>query len=93
MQAQDSDPRSTLQMYRAALHLRRKLQPPDNELGWAPGPDDDVLDFSRSNDWRSITNFSRTAKAPPPGKILFASRDITDRSTIPAETTSGCKPE
>ena len=87
VQAQEGDPDSTLQMYRGALQLRRKLQTPDNEVSWADKPDDDVLDFSRTNGWRSVTNFSPAAKKLPPGKILFASRALADHSTLPAETT------
>ena len=86
MQAQDGVPDSTLQMYRAALQLRRKMQTPDSEVTWAAGPDHDVLDFSRSNGWRSMTNFALTAKVLPPGKLLFATRPVTDH-ILPPETT------
>jgi alpha-glucosidase len=86
VQAQDGDPDSTLQMYRSALQLRRKMQTTDSEVSWADQPNDDVLDFSRSNGWRSVTNFAGTARDLPPGKILFASGAV-DNGTLPAETT------
>jgi alpha-glucosidase len=73
-------------MYRSALHLRRKLQIPDSEVSWATQPGDDVLDFSRSNGWRSVTNFAGAARDLPPGKILFASGAV-DLGTLPPETT------
>jgi len=87
MQAQDGDPESTLQMYRAALQHRRKMQTPDSEVVWQSEKDPDVLDLSRSNGWRSITNFARTPKALPPGQILIASHAITDHRVVPPETT------
>ena len=86
VQAQDGVPDSTLQMYRAALQLRRKLQTPDGEVSWADQPADDVLDFSRSNAWRSVTNFSPAARDLPPGKVIFASGAVDD-GTLPPETT------
>jgi alpha-glucosidase len=86
VQAQDGVPDSTLQMYRAALQLRRKLQTPDGEVSWADQPADDVLDFSRSNGWRSVTNFSPAARDLPPGKVIFASGAV-DNGTLPPETT------
>ena len=64
-----------------------KCKPPTVKSLGRTEPDHDVLDFSRSNGWRSITNFSLTAKDLPPGKILFASRAITDHRTLPPETT------
>lgn len=87
VQAQDGDPESTLHMYRTALQLRRKLQTPDSELTWASRVGDEVLDFTRSRGWRSVTNFSSSAESLPPGKILFASRAVTDQRTLPPETT------
>jgi alpha-glucosidase len=86
VQAQDGVPDSTLQMYRAALQLRRKLQTPDGEVSWADQPADDVLDFSRSNGWRSVTNFSPAARDLPPGKVIIASGAVDD-GTLPPETT------
>jgi alpha-glucosidase len=86
VQAQETVPDSTLRMYRSALQLRRKLQTPDSEVSWAARPDEDVLDFSRSNGWRSLTNFSAVARDLPPGKILFASGAVED-GTLPPETT------
>lgn len=89
VQAQDGAWDSTLQMYRDALQLRRKLQAPDSEVLWATTTDLDVLDFTRSNGWRSITNFSATPKdlGPQPGKVIFASQPVTDHRVLPAETT------
>ncbi len=87
VQAQDGVPDSTLEMYRSALQLRRKLQTTDGDVTWATEPDLDVLSFSRSNGWQSITNFSSTARELPPGKVVLASRAITDHGTLPPETT------
>jgi alpha-glucosidase len=87
VQAQDGDPESTLQMYRAALQHRRKIQTPDSEVVWRSEKDPDVLDFSRSNGWRSITNFGRTPKVLPAGQVLIASHAITDHGVVPPETT------
>ncbi len=87
VQAQSGVPGSTLQMYRAALQLRRKLQTGDSEVLWADELDQNVLDFSRSNGWRSLTNFSLTARDLPPGEILFASGVLSGRGILPPETT------
>jgi len=76
-----------LQMYRAALQHRRKLQTPDSEVVWRSEEDPDVLDLSRPNGWRSITNFGPTPKTLPPGQILIASGAITDQGVMPPETT------
>jgi alpha-glucosidase len=86
VQAQDGVAGSTLEMYRAALQLRRKMQTSDSSVVWNGDNDRDVLDFSRSNGWRSVTNFSRTATALPSGKVLFASGPV-DNGSLPAETT------
>ena len=87
VQAQDGDPESTLQLYRAALRHRREIQTSDSEVVWREEKDPDVLDFSRPNGWRSITNFGRTPKALPRGQVLIASAVITDQGVVPPETT------
>ena len=87
VQTQVGNPYSTLQMYRSALRLRRQIQTADSEVTWSRKADHSVLDFTRSNGWRSITNFARTETDLPPGRILFASRAVTDHSTVPPETT------
>ena len=87
VQAQDGVADSTLEMYRAAIQLRRKMQTSDSTIAWANGADHGVLDFSRSGGWRSVTNFSETAIALPAGKILIASGVIADDGNLPPETT------
>ena len=87
VQAQDGARGSTLEMYRAALRLRRKIQPADGDVIWSTERDQDVLDFSRSNGWRCITNFSGAPTALPSGGVLIASGTMADDGVLPPETT------
>ena len=76
---------STLQFYRQALELRRKLQGPE-ELVWkeSPGP---VLHFGRPGGWQCITNFGSEDVPLPKGSVLISSGDLSG-STLPPDTTA-----
>lgn len=84
VQAQQGVPGSTLELYRAALHLRRTLQGPetldfvDSRRG--------VLDLRRPGGWRVVANASRTAHPLPPGEVLLASAPL-DGDLLPTDTT------
>ena len=88
--AQDGVDDSTLELYRAALKLRRELDAfGDGELRWLDAPTG-VLAFARpaagGDGVRSWTNFGPDAVALPEGEVLLASADLTD-GLLPADTT------
>lgn len=56
VQAQEADPDSTLNLYRAALHARRQLQSAE-KLEWIETGHENMLAFSRPNGWVNVTNF------------------------------------
>ena len=63
---------STLELYRTALRLRRKLLDGE-ELTWAADSPPEVLHFARSDGWRCVTNLSAVPVARPPGEVLLSS--------------------
>ena len=84
--AEDSDPASMLQLYRAALALRRR----EGSLGEGPlrwresAPE--VLLFERSPEFGCLVNLgSGPAELPPQATVLLASGPL-DGSTVPPDT-------
>ncbi|MGW5100823.1 glycoside hydrolase family 13 protein [Streptomyces sp. NPDC004100] len=77
---------STLELYRAALKLRRKLLEGE-ELTWAPETAPDVLEFRRTPGWRCLTNLGGTSVPLPPGELLLASEPLTVSGSLPPDTT------
>ncbi|MZG14087.1 alpha-amylase, partial [Streptomyces sp. SID5914] len=57
VQAQDGVAGSTLELYRTALRLRRKLLDGES-LTWSDDVPAGVLRFDRSDGWRCVTNLS-----------------------------------
>ncbi|WP_189932710.1 glycoside hydrolase family 13 protein [Streptomyces sulfonofaciens] len=85
VEAQDGVAGSTLELYRTALRLRRKLLG-DETLTWLPTPDDDVLHFARSSGWQSLTNLSSRSVPLPAGEVVLASSEMTG-TRLPPDTT------
>ena len=83
--AQDGVEGSTLELYRAALALRRRLQTAE-ELEWLETGSPDVLGFRRPNGWTSVTNFGATAVPLPDGEVLLSSAPLAD-GALPGGTT------
>ncbi|MFZ2501938.1 MAG: glycoside hydrolase family 13 protein [Nocardioides sp.] len=89
---------STLELYRAALALRRQWQT-EEDLVWRAEPNDEVVWFARPNGWNSFTNFTAGPVAAPEGAIALASGPLTEPHTehvpenrvpdnrVPGETT------
>ena len=76
------DPSSILEMYRAALALRRKLTPADDHVQWLDDSQGDILHFARSNGWHCLVNFG-DADIPLPGAdLLLRSDDDGDRNVL-----------
>jgi alpha-glucosidase len=85
VQAQDGVEGSTLELYRSALRLRRKLLAGE-ELTWAEDTPEGVLAFTRSPGWRCVANLSGRPVALPPGEVLLSSAPLTGRTLEPDTT-------
>ncbi|WP_407839460.1 glycoside hydrolase family 13 protein [Streptomyces sp. DSM 116496] len=85
--AQTGDPASTLELYRAALHLRRAHP----ELGagdaveWLEAPAG-VLAFRRGDFTCTVNTTDGPVRMPAPGTVLLSSGDLSDPSELPADT-------
>lgn len=75
VEAQDGVEGSTLELYRTALRLRRKLLEGE-ELTWTDGSPAGVLDFVRHEGWRCVTNLSAIAVPLPAGEVLLSSSPL-----------------
>lgn len=81
---EDKDPKSTLNLYRKALGLRRELQTAE-ELEWL-SEDKDVIHFKRPNGWEVLVNFGKEARAVPSDrKVALSSGDLVD-GAVPTDT-------
>ncbi|MFD8391750.1 glycoside hydrolase family 13 protein [Streptomyces sp. NPDC059680] len=85
VEAQTGAEGSTLELYRTALRLRRKLLEGE-ELTWTPDAPAGVLDFTRREGWRCVTNLGDGPVRLPPGEVLLTSSPIDGR-TLPPDTT------
>ncbi len=86
VEAQTGDPDSTLTLYRAALRLRRRHRPDDDELEWCGDDGSHALHFRRSNGWSCLVNLGPDPVAPPPGEVLLTSQRLID-GRVAADTT------
>ncbi len=87
-EAQDGVEGSTLELYRAALRLRRELQA-DESLQWVGAgstASTHVLHLRRSTGWESVTNLSDGEVPLPEGEVLLASGPLGD-GILPPDTT------
>lgn len=86
VEEEESDPASTLHLYREALRLRRELQTTET-LDWdehlSRGA---VLAFTRPGGWTNVTNFGADPLALPDGEVLLTSGPIPD-GELPGATT------
>ncbi|KFG74693.1 glycoside hydrolase family 13 protein [Streptomyces mutabilis] len=83
--AQDGVEGSTLELYRTALRLRRKLLDGES-LTWADDVPDGVLQFDRSAGWRCVTNLSDRVVDRPAGEVLLSSAPLEDGRLGPDTT-------
>lgn len=90
--AQASDPASTLSLYREALRLRHPLQTGET-LEWIETGRADVLRFARPNGWQVVTNFGSEPfdLGEDAADVVLASR-VLEGSTLAAETTAWIAP-
>jgi len=76
VEALDKPEDSTLNLYRKALNLRRKLQTKE-ELEWIESGSE-VLHFKRPGGWEVVMNFGEEAVEVPKGELLVASGELKD---------------
>ncbi|MFT3876149.1 MAG: glycoside hydrolase family 13 protein [Propioniciclava sp.] len=75
---QDADPASTLNLYRAALRLRRaRTDFRDGVLAWHALNEGDVLAFTRG-ETLVVVNFGASPVALPAGEVLLTSAPLVD---------------
>jgi alpha-glucosidase len=86
VEAQDGTEGSTLELYRTALRLRRKLLDGES-LTWAADSPPGVLDFARSDGWRCVTNLTDAPVALPPGEVLLSSEPAAGDGELAPDTT------
>ncbi|GCB47543.1 glycoside hydrolase family 13 protein [Streptomyces sp. NL15-2K] len=86
VEAQDGVEGSPLELYRTALRLRRKLLEGES-LAWADDTPPGVLDFTRHDGWRCVTNLSDAAVRLPAGEVLLTSAPLED-GQLPPDTTA-----
>jgi alpha-glucosidase len=86
VEAQAGTEGSTLELYRTALRLRRKLLEGET-LTWAPEAPAGILDFTRTEAWRCVGNLTDEPVSLPPGEVLLSSTPLTDARTLPPDTT------
>lgn len=87
VEAQTGDPASMLELYRAALRLRR-AEPAlgDGPLTWLDQPDG-VLAFARDDSFVCVVNLSASAvELPPHAEVLLASAPL-EGTELPPDTT------
>ncbi|MDQ0960619.1 alpha-glucosidase [Streptomyces sp. B4I13] len=86
VEAQDGVAGSTLELYRTALRLRRKLLEGE-ELGWARETPPGVLSFTRRDGWRCVANLSDAPVPLPPGEVLLSSTPLPGDGRLGPDTT------
>ncbi|MFB6768652.1 glycoside hydrolase family 13 protein [Streptomyces sp. NPDC056337] len=85
VQAQDGVADSTLELYRTALRLRRKLLDGES-LTWSDDVPAGVLQFDRTDRWRCVTNLTGAAVDLPAGEVLLSSSPL-DGGRLGPDTT------
>lgn len=74
VEALDKAQSSTLNLYRKALNLRKKIQSAE-ELEWVDSGAE-VLHFKRPGGWEVVMNFGEHAVDVPKGELLVASEEL-----------------
>jgi alpha-glucosidase len=84
--AESEDPASMLSLYRAGLRLRREAPWGTGAFAWFPSGDE-VLAFTRGEDFACFVNFGSEPVALPAGaEVLIASNDL-EGGAVPHDTT------
>ncbi|MFF9016691.1 glycoside hydrolase family 13 protein [Streptomyces sp. NPDC014870] len=86
--AETGDPDSVLELYRAALRVRRADSAlGDGEMTWLPS-DDGVLAFSRGDGFLCVANLSPAPVRPPAHAELLLSSSALDEGLVPPDTAA-----
>ncbi|WP_406402998.1 glycoside hydrolase family 13 protein [Streptomyces sp. NBC_00879] len=86
VEAQSADPYSTLELYRSALELRRRL--PGGPMRWLPGSDG-LLALSRPGLVCTLNTTGSVIEIPLPGRLLLCSDGMEpsgDTARIPSDS-------
>ncbi|MGW0912950.1 glycoside hydrolase family 13 protein [Streptomyces sp. NPDC002784] len=86
VEAQDGVEESTLELYRRALRLRRKLLEGEF-LTWAEDGPEGVLQFARSDGWRCVANLSGEPVSLPAGEVVISSSPLEPDGRLGDDTT------
>ena len=85
VEAQDSDPNSSLNLYRKALEIRKSLSGlGDGPMSWVDAADR-VVAFSRPGDFYCYLNLGADFKLPQAAKVLVSSSPI-ENGVLPTDT-------
>jgi len=85
VQVQDSDPNSSLNLYRKALEIRKSQSGlGDGPMSWVDAPEY-VVAFSRPGDFYCYLNLGADIKLPQGAKVLVSSSPI-ENSILPTDT-------
>ncbi|MCU1503910.1 MAG: alpha-amylase [Ilumatobacteraceae bacterium] len=77
---------SSLEMYRAALHLRRRLQVADDEVEWQDSGVG-IVHFRRANGWECIVNMTAEPVRVAASQVLISSRRL-DGGLLPCDAAA-----
>ena len=85
VEAQDTDPNSSLNLYRKALEIRKSLSGlGDGPMSWVDAPES-VVAFSRLGNFYCYLNLGADVKLPAGAKVLVSSEPINDL-VLPTDT-------
>ncbi|MFI0153086.1 glycoside hydrolase family 13 protein [Streptomyces lydicus] len=88
--AQTGDPASTLELYRTALGLRRRLPGlGDGGMSWQPAPDG-VLAFTRPGLLCTVNTLPHEVELPSPGTPLLSSAPVTVNGSVAVLPGDSC---
>ncbi len=80
VETQDQDPASTLNLYRAALRVRRANAEFRGDFAWHPLNSGDVLAFTRGDAVACVVNFGAAPVDLPAGEVLVSSIPVVEGS-------------
>lgn len=75
---QETDPASTLALFRRAVTLRNSI-PRTDDFIWVETNEPHVVHFRRAQGWQCLTNFGPGPARIPEGTLMLSSAPITDR--------------
>ena len=86
VERQQTQPHSTLRLYRALRANRKALQTTDSTVTWQNVDNRNLLHYRRANGWECVVNFSDLPQPLPPGETIISSQPVTNRALPPNAT-------